>query len=135
MTSTFFLPAGRLFFAFPQEPPRSFRRPRGKAVYSLLNGPGWNSQGEGGSFIQAFHAHCPEISGNSDLFPQLQEHKMEGGGEGLCKVVCSFRRCDNKYGEVPVRLFQIRTAYEAHWGRQAEQDYLPRKTVEKGGIP
>ena len=55
------MPAARLFFAFPQEPPRSFRRPRGKAVYSLLNGPGWNSQGRGGSFIQASAMHFMRI--------------------------------------------------------------------------
>ena len=56
-----------IFFArgsFLHSPPggaASFRRPRGKAVYSLLNGPGWNSQGEGGSFIQAAAMHFMRI--------------------------------------------------------------------------
>ena len=120
--------AARLFFAFPQEPPRSFRRPRGKAVYSLLNGPGWNSQGGGGRsrFIQApamqFMRTLPKYLGTLTFSLNFRNIKGRKGG-GLCKVVCSFRRCDNKYacggGEVPVRLFQIRTAYEAKWGRQA----------------
>ena len=139
MTSTFCLPAGRLFFAFPQEPPRSFRRPRGKAVYSLLNGPGWNSQGGGGRsrFIQApamqFMRTLPKYLGTLTFSLNFRNIKGRKGG-GLCKVVCSFRRCDNKYAAGAGKSRFVYFRFEPRMRQSGVGRHLPRKTIEEGDI-
>ena len=129
--------AARLFFAFPQEPPRSFRRPRGKAVYSLLNGPGWNSQGEGGSFIPASAMHfmriIPKYLGTLTFSLNFRNIK---GREGERAFARSFVRSDaattNTRAAGKSRFVYFR--FEPRMRQSGVGRHLPRKTIEEGDI-
>ena len=134
-----FLPAARLFFAFPLEPPRSFRRPRGKAVYSLLNGPGWNSQGGGGRsrFIQApamqFMRTLPKYLGTLTFSLNFRNIK---GREGERAFARSFVRSDaattNTRAAGKSRFVYFR--FEPRMRQSGVGRHLPRKTIEEGDI-
>ena len=66
----------------------SFRRPRGRLfIVSLMALAGILGKGRfsfilASGFREVFYSLTLKISGNSDLFPRLQEYKGSGRGEG-----------------------------------------------------
>ena len=136
MTSTFFLPAGGSFLHSPRSRLARFEG-RGEKLFivSLMALAGILRE-RVAVLSKLFMRIVPKYLGTLTFSLNFRNIKWRKGGPLQGRLfVPTLRQQIRGGGEVPVRLFQIRTAYEAHWGRQAEQDYLQRKTVEKGDIP